>query len=198
MIKDVSRETMERLEAFAQLVTKWNPKVNLVSKASMQDIWTRHIEDSLQIARLSPVTSHWVDLGSGGGFPGLIIAIWKTEIAPDMKVTLVESDQRKSVFLRTAARELSLDVTVRAERIEACDPLDATTLSARALAPLNKLLAYTTAHLRPEGTALFPKGASWKEELQTACQEWSFDHQVVKSETDPEAAILVIQDIKKR
>lgn len=198
MINAVSRETKAKLDAYVQLVTKWNPKVNLVSKASILDIWNRHIEDSVQIARLSAQTSHWVDLGSGGGFPGLVLAVWKAEFRPEMKVTLVESDQRKCVFLRTAARELSLDVTIRAERIESCDPLNATTLSARALAPLNKLLSYTAVHLHPEGTAIFPKGASWKEELQSACQEWSFNHEVVKSETDPEAAIIVIKDVKKR
>lgn len=194
----VSRETMRLLKAYVLLVEKWTPKVNLVSKASVEDIWERHIADSLQVAELVDASGPWADLGSGGGFPGLVVAIQRAATHPDSEVTLVESDQRKAVFLRTVARELSLNTRVLASRIEACAPLQATTLSARALAPLTKLLEYAAVHLAPNGSAVFPKGASWKDELQIACQDWSFDHEVVMSRTNPEAAILVIKDVKKR
>ena len=193
---DVSRETTDRLRALERLLVKWNPAINLVSKATLPQAWDRHILDSAQIYQLAPPSSHWVDLGSGGGFPGLVIACLATELRPELKVTLVESDQRKATFLRQAARELSLNTAVISARIEAVDPLAADILSARALAPLTDLLAFADRHMRPEGTALFPKGVSWRDEVARAQEGWHFDSVTHPSATDPNGAILAVKAIR--
>ncbi|MEP4196279.1 MAG: 16S rRNA (guanine(527)-N(7))-methyltransferase RsmG [Aliishimia sp.] len=197
-VGNVSRETAEKLVHFVDLVKKWTPKVNLISKNSVADIWSRHIEDSIQIATLSPNPRRWIDIGSGGGFPGIIVATVLSEDKTPQKMTLIESDNRKCAFLRMAARELGLEVDVVAQRIENINGLAATTLSARALAPLNDLLAYADRHLQKEGTAIFPKGASWEKELKHASSQWSFQYEAITSKTDPSASILVIQSIEKK
>ena len=168
---DVSRETFEKLEAFGELVRKWNPRINLVSKSSLEDLWTRHILDSVQVFNLAEGSGVWVDLGSGGGFPGIVVSILNQE-ERHFDVTLVESDQRKCAFLRTAIRELTLEASVKNERIEEVKSLNADVLSARALADLTKLLGFAELHLKPEGTALFPKGQSWQREGEEARLSW--------------------------
>lgn len=194
---NVSRETLKRLETFEQVILKWNPKINLVSKSSLQQLWTRHIADSVQVFRCTDIPDHWVDIGSGGGFPGLIIAILAAEEAPEMKVTLIESDQRKSAFLRTAARECGARVSVISKRIEQADPQNAGVLSARALADLSRLLEFAERHLGAAGTALFPKGESWKKEVDNARQRWRFDAEPVRSLTEQEAVILKIRGVAR-
>lgn len=193
----VSRETQHDLETYCSLVEKWNPKVNLVSRASLVNLWDRHIKDSLQLLTAETDQTRWVDIGSGGGFPGLVVAIVQKTLKPDAQITLIESDQRKSVFLKTVVRELGLNAVVRAARIENVEPLNASTLSARALAPLTNLLSFAHTHLSDSGQAVFPKGSNWEKEVEIACQEWSFGLRHLKSYTDPSAAILVIRDIKK-
>ena len=189
----VSRETSERLDRYAALLTRWNAKINLVSRASLAELWSRHIIDSAQLFALRPERAgHWADLGSGGGFPGLVIAILAAEAAPELRVTLVESDQRKAAFLATAARELDLRADVRAERIETLPPLGADVLSARALAPLDTLLGYAARHLAPAGRALFPKGARAAEEIAEARRHWRFDLIRHPSKTAPDSSILEI------
>lgn len=192
---DVSRETIERLEAYVDLVKKWNPKINLVSKASLGDIWHRHILDSAQLFDLAPDSESWVDLGSGGGFPGIVLSILALERNPKGRFTLVESDQRKSAFLRTAIRELDLNAKVLAQRIEDVPPLKAQALSARALADLDILLGFGAKHLASDGTALFPKGESWEKEDRAARERWSYSCEVITSKTNPDAAVLKIKDI---
>ncbi len=198
MTGNVSRETRERLEVYCDLVRKWNPKVNLISRATIPDLWQRHIADSLQLLDICSCPRRWADLGSGGGFPAIVVACALQETRPDAFFTLVESDQRKAAFLRTAIRILDLSATVHAKRSEDIPPLGATTLSARALAPLKTLLGYAARHLHDSGQAIFPKGASWEKEVEEAFQEWSFIPQAIKSRTDSEACLLVISDIKKR
>ena len=193
----VSRETIERLQSFSRLVEKWNPKINLISKASLPDIWDRHIVDSIQLYALAPKEVVWVDIGSGGGFPGIIIAILASEHASDDKITLVESDVRKCAFLRTAIRELNLDAVVISNRVENIPSLQADILSARALSDLNKLLGFAEIHLKPNGMAIFPKGETWKKEHSEAQQLWSYHHEPIKSITNPSAAILKIKDISR-
>ena len=193
---NVSRETFEKLEAFGELVRKWNPRINLVSKSSLGDLWTRHIVDSVQVFKLSEGSGVWVDLGSGGGFPGIVVSILNQE-ERHFDVTLVESDQRKCAFLRTAIRELKLEASVKNERIEEIKSLNADVLSARALADLTKLLGFAELHLKPEGTALFPKGQSWQREDAEARLGWTYGLESVPSQTNPEAAILKIKDIAR-
>lgn len=195
---NVSRETQERLELFAALLMKWNPKINLVSRASLDDLWSRHILDSVQVFRLhSGGFKNWVDLGSGGGFPGLVIAILSAETSELGKITLVEGDQRKAVFLRTVLRETGISANVISERIEKISPLGSDVLSARALADLSLLFEFAERHLSPYGTALFPKGRNWKKELQNARSSWNFDYEYIPSLTDSESAILKIKGLSR-
>lgn len=156
---NVSRETFEELRAYRSLVRRWTPAINLVSKASVDDLWQRHIADSAQVFAATGAESaqSWVDLGSGGGFPGLVVAVLAKELRPDLRVTLVESDLRKATFLRQAAQALSLSVTVHSVRIESLAPQNADVLSARALAPLSDLLAHAERHLRKGASLSSPK-----------------------------------------
>lgn len=194
---NVSRETLDRLKIFEQVLLKWNPKINLVSRNSLDDLWTRHIIDSVQVFRCVSPPNHWVDMGSGGGLPGVIVAIMAAEESPNTKVTLIESDQRKSAFLRTAARECGAKLTVISKRIEQADPQNADVLSARALADLSLLLEFSERHLSPTGIALFPKGANWKKEVDNARQRWRFDFEPITSLTEPDAVVLKIEGVAR-
>lgn len=198
ILQDVSRETSERLSLYAALVEKWTPHINLVSQGSLPHLQGRHFEDSAQLYALAPhPVAHWADLGSGGGFPGLVIAILAQETGSPARVTLVESDARKSAFLRTVIRETGIAATVVTDRIETTAPLAAEILSARALADLSTLLAHTDRHLAPGGTALFPKGTTWRQELSEAQSKWQFDVCVDTSETDPAAVILRVTGVSR-
>ena len=190
---DVSRETIDRLNVFADLLIKWNARINLVSRNSLSELWSRHIIDSVQVFRAAPAGGIWADLGSGGGFPGLIVAILAAEQPPKTKVVLIESDQRKAAFLRAAARETGVSCQVIAQRIESASPQQADIVSARALADLTILLQYSQRHLAEGGTALFPKGVTWQKELDAARVQWCFDVDVIESQTMPGAAILKIK-----
>ncbi|SEK74780.1 16S rRNA (guanine(527)-N(7))-methyltransferase RsmG [Roseovarius nanhaiticus] len=193
---DVSRETMDRLRAFEQIVKKWTPKINLVSRDSAYDIWGRHIADSVQLFEaVSPDRHTWVDLGSGGGFPGVVVAILAH--GSDTEVTMVESDGRKCAFLRAALRETGVDATVLNQRIEQVEPQNADVVSARALADLTTLLGYAERHLTQGGTAVFAKGAMWPQEVEAARSQWNFDLEAVKSKLVPEAAILKISGVSR-
>ena len=194
---DVSRETFEKLEKFGELVEKWNPKINLISKSSVGSLWDRHILDSVQLFEMANSEGSWVDIGSGGGFPGIVIAILRAEQRSDDQVTLVESDQRKCAFLRTAVREFGLKSKVISDRIENIPGLNADVLSARALADLSKLLEFSEMHLHANGTALFPKGANWRIEQEDAQRMWSYSLEAITSATNSAAAILKIKDITR-
>lgn len=189
----VSRET-ERLAAYAGLLRKWNPAINLIAPSTIAQIEARHIADSLHLAEIAKTAEdNWVDLGSGGGLPGIVVAIMR----PDLDLTLVESDRRKAAFLRNALRELALPrAKVLCNRIETLDRLDAANISARALAPLPQLMAYVERHLSPSGTAWLMKGRNWQAEVSQARDDWKFDLKTHQSATDPDAAILEITGIR--
>lgn len=192
----VSRETMERLDVYLNLLKKWSPKINLVSPSSLKAAESRHFEDSIQVAHLCPDGARsWVDLGSGGGFPGAVVAI--ALIERDIKVTLVESDQRKATFLRTVSRETKVPFTVLAERIEDVQPLKADVVSARALAHLDDLLGFAKLHMEPTGTALFMKGGAWKTEVIEAQKKWRFTCEAHTSVTQADAAVLEIGGLSR-
>jgi len=195
---DVSRETLERLEHYLALLNKWNPAINLVSKSTLDEAWSRHFIDSVQVFKHAPKNwTHWADLGSGGGFPGAVIAILAAEFAPESRITLVESDQRKSAFLRTVLRETEVDGQVIAQRIELAIPLSADVISARALADLSRLFEFVEHHQAQNTTCLFPKGANWEKEVKTAQESWSFDWSPITSETDAQAVVLKIGDVHR-
>lgn len=195
---NVSRETKERLEHYLALLNKWNPAINLVANSTIEEAWTRHFIDSTQIYRHAPENwTHWVDLGSGGGFPGAVIAIMAAELHPEGNVTLVESDQRKSTFLRTVFRETGVTAKVVAKRIEAVDPLNADVISARALAELTTLLEFALMHGKSNAVCLFPKGENWQKELIAAQESWSFEYEAITSETNPLAIVLKVGELSR-
>ena len=158
---DVSRETMGKLESYVALVEKWQPRVNLVSPASLPDIWTRHIWDSAQLATyIQGGSPRLVDVGSGAGFPGLVLAM-----LTDAECHLVESDQKKAIFLRTVIRECGLTAKVHNHRVENLLCLEAAIITVRALAPLDRLLPLLATQLRPGTRCLFLKGEQVEAEL---------------------------------
>ncbi|MBU3029069.1 16S rRNA (guanine(527)-N(7))-methyltransferase RsmG [Paracoccus marinaquae] len=192
---NVSRETEQRLQLYEALIRRWNPRINLVAPSTLPDLRQRHIEDCLQIARhVTPDDGLWVDLGSGGGLPGLILAIAFAD--RPTRFLMVESDQRKAAFLRSAIRELDLPrSSVLSSRIEAADPLKAAYISARALAPLARLMPYLGKHLADDGQAWLMKGERWQTELDEARQAWRFALESHDSITQPGAAILKISEV---
>lgn len=179
------------------MVREWSTKINIVSPNDLTSLWQRHIVDSAQLPSLAESPGNWVDLGSGGGFPGLVVAIILQQNVPGVRVTLVESDKRKCAFLSAVARKLDLAVQICPQRIERLDVTGFTTLSARALAPLERLLGYAHPLLSTDGVALFPKGRNWRKELAAAEDKWSFDMDMVKSATESDAAILKVGNIKR-
>ncbi len=191
----VSRETEGSLRQLEALLSKWNPAINLVSKSTMPTAWSRHILDSAQLFALAGPFRKWADLGSGGGFPGLVIAILGRELQPAARLTLIESDQRKATFLRQAAREIGVDVIVRSERIENAEPAGADVVSARALAPLDVLCGLALRHLAEGGVALFPKGVTWEDEVAAARKSWNFECSARPSVVDESSVVLVMKAI---
>lgn len=192
-IVDVSRETLERLEIHHRLLAQWNRRINLVSPASLDAAPVRHFADSAQLWRYRPPAARsWLDLGAGAGFPGLVIAAIAAGEAPDLRVCLVESDQRKAAFLRAVIGAAGLPAAVSDTRIEALPAQSADVVSARALAPLSSLLGYAEKHRLASGICLFPKGEAVHKELADARRSWRFDAVLHPSVTDQTGAIVEI------
>lgn len=195
-ILGVSRETIERLQLYEALLKKWTRKINLISPKTVPDIWHRHIEDSAQVLKSAPRNwRSWVDLGSGGGLPGIVVAIIDNQNRP---VTLIESDTRKSLFLDTVRRELNLNVTVINDRIENVKSVNADVVSARALSNLSQLFAFSQLHSSEKATMLFQKGATYQEELDLAEKDWHFEYVIHSSATNKDACILKISELSRR
>ena len=193
--RDVSRETSQALAEYAALIRKWTRKINLVSPGTLDALEDRHIWDSAQI--YAGQTGVWSDLGSGGGLPGVVIAILRKGEGINDPVHLIESDQRKAAFLRTCARTLDINVRVVAERIEAAGPVNAVIVSARALINLNDLLPLALRHLNDAGHCLLLKGERWREEIAVAETSWRFSYTATPSKTNANAAVLDIRDIQR-
>ena len=191
----VSRETEQRLESFLGLLLRWNARINLVAERDAETLRRRHVADSLQLlSLLPPGQGPAADLGTGGGFPGLVLATADTA----RPWHLVESDKRKAAFLTTAAAELGLShVTVHACRIEAATLPLLALLTARALAPLPVLLGHAARLLAPDGSALFPKGRTAESELTAASADWTMQVERFESRTEPDATILRITGIRR-
>lgn len=195
---NVSRETFVRLERYAAALVKWQRAINLVAPSTIPELWGRHFLDSAQVFDLCPVTSGlWLDIGSGAGFPGLVCAVIAAEKAPDIRFTFIESDLRKGSFLRTVAAEMGVKIGVLTRRIEDAPAQGADVLSARALAPLSKLLGFADRHLSPDGTALFLKGATHQQEIEEALETWRMSVDSVPSQTAEGAVILKIGDLHR-
>ena len=195
---NVSRETIDRLNKLESIVLKWNPKINLIAKSTIDSIWVRHICDSAQLFQYAPPNvSSWLDIGSGGGFPGIVMAAMSVGFGQKTEFTFVESDQRKAAFLRAAVRELDLKVTILAERIEEISPQKAEVITARALKSVVELLPMLERHLAPDGIAILPKGRTFADEIFVARQDWQFIMSEQISITDVDACILIVKDIKR-
>jgi 16S rRNA (guanine527-N7)-methyltransferase len=191
---DVSRETFERLSSLVELLLKWSKRINLISQADEGVIWYRHVLDSVQVAEHGRRGGNWLDIGSGGGLPGLVVQIIRGR--EETPMTMIESDQRKCAFLRTASRELDLHVEVICDRIERTKRQSAVTVSARALAPLDTLLRLATRHGTAQTTYLFPKGRTWNDEVAVALETWRFDLQTHPSRTSAGAMLLQIENVR--
>jgi 16S rRNA (guanine527-N7)-methyltransferase len=188
----VSRETTERLTIYADLLRTWSATVNLVSRGDLPHLWERHIADCLQILPLVPAEGLLADLGSGAGLPGLVLAI-----AADRPFHLVESDRRKAAFLREAARLTGARVTVVASRIEDTRLPPMRLITARALAPLAQLCAWSATLLAPDGAGVFLKGAGADAELTQARAQWHIRLRRWQSRTDPSGAILQLSELSR-
>ncbi|WP_439572289.1 16S rRNA (guanine(527)-N(7))-methyltransferase RsmG [Phreatobacter sp.] len=191
---DVSRETARRLAVYVSLLRQWNPTKNLVAPSTLDDVWRRHVADSLQVLAAAPSATRWADLGSGAGLPGLVIAAAIAD-RPGAIVHCIESRQGKAAFLREAARRMGVPARVHADRIESVtkrwtEPLDAVT--ARALAPLADLLSLAAPLLKTGVTAIFLKGQDVGSELTLASKYWSLDLEQRPSATDPQGRVVVI------
>lgn len=197
---NVSHETITKLKDYEALVKEWNNKFNLVSKSSVEELWNRHIIDSLQLIQfIHPADKTLYDFGSGAGFPAIVLAIVAEQIFPNLNVTLIESIGKKALFLRTVKEQLKLqNVNVINDRIENLKSIPVDTISSRALANLSKLLEYAKPFCKKETKLVFPKGENWKEELNVAKEKWNFDCDVVQSVTDTSGHILNISNVRRK
>lgn len=187
----VSRETLARLERYAALLEKWNRRINLVGRGTIDDLWRRHMLDSAQLLPLIPDDAKsLVDLGSGAGFPGLVLAILGVE-----NVHLIESDRKKCAFLREVAREAGAEVTIHNRRIEEIESFQVDIVTSRALAPLPKLLDMAGRFTKKHSILLFLKGKHVDRELTEAAKKWNMRIDRIPSQTDPEGTILRLEAI---
>ncbi len=192
----VSRETEERLDRYVELLLRWQTKINLVSPSTLRELWTRHVADSLQLIPLAPQARIWADLGSGGGFPGMPIALAGEA---ETRVHLVESNGKKAAFLREAVRVTGARAVVHQERAEKFGESCAETVhvvTARAVAPLKTLCDQAFPVLRRGAIGLFPKGQDVDAELTHAAKYWRLDASTVPSKTDPAGSIVVIRSLE--
>ena len=195
---DVSRETMGRLQIYADLLEKWNPKINLVSKSTLAEKWQRHFLDSAQLWPHIPMEAQTlVDIGSGAGFAGLVLAIIATEKNPNLKTTLIESDARKCAFMRNVAREVGVSADIQTKRIETADNINADILTARALASVQQLLGHSENILSPSGSCLFLKGEACAIEVSQARESWDFTAIETNSLTHPTGKLLKLTGISR-
>lgn len=201
----VSRETLslpirQRLEIIVAQIRKWQPHINLVASSTLDQIWERHIDDSLQICHLVPEARHWIDLGSGGGFPGLVVAASLMD-RNDFHMVLVESNGKKCAFLRETARLAALPVTVlhgRIEMIVSTLKQSFDVVSARAVASFEQLLVLSEPLLAKGAVGIFPKGQDVDDELAHATMSWSLVVNLIHSQTEPNARIVLVRSASRK
>jgi 16S rRNA (guanine527-N7)-methyltransferase len=192
----VSRETFERLQDFEAFFKRWNKSINLAAPSTLGNFWSRHVLDSIQLWRFRGEAKSWLDLGSGGGLPGVVIGILAIE--SDMRVTLVESNHKKAAFLQTCVSRYSMPVDVLPKRIDDIDISSTDVVSARALADLRTLLEMSGRWLAPKGgRALYHKGRDYAAEVTEARDQWAFGLIEHQSMVDPMSRILEISNVKR-
>lgn len=199
-LPDVSRETVEALQVYVSEIARWTQAINLVGKATVSDIWQRHVVDC---AQLWPHVEDdrgriWLDMGSGAGLPGLVLAILSMDSGRRTQITLMESDQRKAAFLNAIKAKLDLSVDIQSVRVEEAPPMAADVITGRAFAPLVKLLGYAARHKHLTTKLVLLKGENYRAEIDQACTAWRFDTTVAASETNPKSAILTITNLQPR
>ncbi|MBR2273751.1 MAG: 16S rRNA (guanine(527)-N(7))-methyltransferase RsmG [Alphaproteobacteria bacterium] len=198
-LKNVSRETIQDLKTFQQMVLEWNSKFNLISKSTETDIWKRHIEDSLQLDKfISEKDKTMYDFGTGAGFPGLVIAIFAKYTFPNLKISLIESTTKKTIFLNEVKNKLNLDINIINERIENLKLKKADIISSRAMASLEKLFEYAINFTKENTKLLFLKGESWQKEIETAQKNWIFSFESIPSITNEKGRVLQIQKLRRK
>ncbi len=197
----VPRETIHRLARYAELLAHWQKATNLVAPSTVPQLWSRHFADSAQLRTLAQNPRLWLDLGSGAGFPGLVIAILETG-TPDFRMHLVESNRKKCAFLAEVARETKAPVEIHALRIEdlaeSAHSLEPDVISARALAPLPRLLELASPFFGPTTRGLFLKGREVETEIETARAEWDFTARLHPSLTSPDSHIVEVTELRAR
>lgn len=211
--KNVSRETFDHFQTWYNLLCIWNKKINLVSRSTLHDFWLRHALDSWQVVGLLPQNSKTIlDMGAGAGFPGVALAIALKD-TPGAQIDLVESNGKKCNFLRTVVRDCALPAKVVQDRVESLPTKSYDIITARAFAPLPKLLKYSlpfwskdkssenseiSGQTPTQTTGIFPKGAKWQEELDIARKRFDFDLTTTNSQTSDEAKILTITNLRRK
>lgn len=195
---DVSRETMQKLATFERVFHQWSKKINLVAASTTDQVWERHIADSAQLMLLKPGMKTIIDLGSGGGFPGIVLAILLDDVEGS-RVDLVESNRKKTAFLQAARTSCAPSAHIHAKRIEEALPAIATPefVTARALASLSKLFELAESHLTNGAVGLFHKGRGFKLELEESRANWQFGLITHQSEIDADSVILEIRNLRR-
>ncbi len=194
----VSRETLRKLDTLVDELTRWTVHINLVSRTTLGHVWRRHILDSAQLMNLAPPHAKaWVDLGSGAGFPGLVISAMARDLRPELSMTLIESDARKCAFLAAASRAMDIAVTIENRRIEQSPDRLYDVISARALAPLPALMALSEPYMASDAVGLFPKGEGVDRELTEALRTRHIHAERTPSKTDPSGVILTIKGVSR-
>lgn len=190
----VSHETLTRLDRFVSELTEWQKRINLISSSTIDDIWLRHILDSAQLHNLQPDAQIWLDIGSGGGLPGLVIACQMADHTDGRMIHLVESNKKKAAFLRHVVVSLGLPAQIHDCRIEdvILNFTQVDVVTARALASLDTLLQYTNQLLKSGTIGLFPKGRDVESELTNASKNWQFSYSLLPSRSDPHARIVQV------
>ena len=193
----VSRETCENMHLYYSLLFQWNQKINLVSRKSIDTSWPRHFLDSAQLwFSLPKGVKSWLDFGSGAGFPGLVISIIAKELKPDLRVILVEKNQKKGYFLAEVVKKLSLNAEVFCSRIEELEPQKVDVISARAVGRLKSLIEVAYMHRNDRTIGFFPKGKKYKGELEESLQHWTFEVRQVTNLFEKDSPILEIRNIE--
>lgn len=192
-LTNVSRETLERLEIIVAELDKWRSKINLIGPSEFDQVWRRHVWDSWQLSEHVP-EGPIVDLGSGSGFPALVLAAGFA--SEESHITMIESVGKKCAFLRAAVDSAALSARVIQGRVEAVNPVEAHCVTARAFAPLPKLLDYAEPWLEKGAYGVFPKGRRWQEELTSAQESWRFAYEAIPSKTG-DGAILKISEVSR-
>ena len=194
---NVSRETLEDLTAYAELLLRWQKTINLVAPSTLPDLWRRHMLDSGQLLDHAPPEARtWLDIGSGGGFPGLVLSILLAD-RPDTRVHLVESDARKCAFLREVARLTQAPAEVHRSRIERLKPFPADVVMTRALAPLTRILEYAEPFSAAHTRLLLLKGQNLEDEMEEAARCWDFEAETVPSRSDQSGRVVIFQGFRR-